>query len=163
VWIRCSHYGKFQCDFIARTCALIALVRPILHRLSSFKGTVRNTPKHESRVQSGGSGVSVAKNSNATSVHELSCSNGTVWNAPKHELWVQYGALGCSLWKILTWLHCTNLCINTPVRRVLHSNKTVKNATKHEFRVQGVDRVRSMAEPTWITPAQVCWSFLGRQ
>src|SRR6185437_17093363 len=32
---------------------------------------VRNTPKHEFRVQWGGSGAFVAKNSNATSCHKL--------------------------------------------------------------------------------------------
>src|SRR6185312_8004247 len=32
---------------------------------------VRNTPKHEFRVQWGGSGAFVAKNSNATSWHKL--------------------------------------------------------------------------------------------
>ena len=36
-----------------------------------FTQTVRNAQKHEYRVQWGGSGVYVAKNSNATSWHEL--------------------------------------------------------------------------------------------
>jgi hypothetical protein len=44
----------------------MALVRPVLHRLSSSKETVRNAPKHEFWVQWSGSGAFVAKNSDAT-------------------------------------------------------------------------------------------------
>jgi hypothetical protein len=49
----------------------MALVRPVLHRLSSSKETVRNTPKHEFWIQWSGSGASVAKKSDATSISEL--------------------------------------------------------------------------------------------
>src|SRR6185436_20030578 len=73
-WIGCDHYEIFRCDFRAQTCALIAPVQPILHRVSCSNKTfakctqtLRNTPKHEFRVQLGGSGAFVAKNSNATS------------------------------------------------------------------------------------------------
>ena len=69
--------------------------------------TVLNAPKHEFRVQWGGSGVFVAKNSDATSWHELLYSsahfassfvrqtNGPectqiVRNAPKHQFRVQW-------------------------------------------------------------------------
>src|SRR6185312_7822146 len=69
---------------------------------------VQNSPKHELRVQWGGSGAFVAKNSNATSWHKLlHCSarfapsfvrqpNGPkctqmVQNSPKHEFRVQWG------------------------------------------------------------------------
>jgi hypothetical protein len=44
----------------------MALVRPVLHRLSSSKETVRNAPKYEFWVQWSGSGAFVAKNSDAT-------------------------------------------------------------------------------------------------
>ena len=54
-WIGCVRCEKFQRDFVARTVAPI----------------VRNAPKHEFRVQWGGSGALVAKNSDATSWHEL--------------------------------------------------------------------------------------------
>ena len=67
---------------------------------------VRNTPKYEVRVQWGGSGTFVVKNSDATSWHELFTSlayfelsfvmqpncnkyNQIVWNTPKHEVGVQ--------------------------------------------------------------------------
>jgi hypothetical protein len=49
-------------DFIQRTCALMAPVRPVLHRLSCSNETVRNAPKHEFWVQWSGSGAFVAKN-----------------------------------------------------------------------------------------------------
>jgi hypothetical protein len=70
-WIGCICCEKFQCDFVARTCALMALVRPDLHRSSCSNEKVRNTPKHEFGVQWGGSGAFIAKNSDATSLHEL--------------------------------------------------------------------------------------------
>jgi hypothetical protein len=101
------HYEKFRHDFVARTCALIAPVRRVLHRLSSIKGTVRNTPKHKFRVQLCGSVRSLRKvltrlwcmnlfiNCTVRPIlHRLSCSNETVWNIPKYEIWVQYGESG---------------------------------------------------------------------
>ena len=73
---------------------------------------VRNTPKHEFRVQWGGSGAFVVKSYNATSWHEHShqfcpfsikfceptnspnCTK-IVWNKQKYEFWVQWGWIGC--------------------------------------------------------------------
>jgi len=72
---------------------------------------VWNAPKHFLRVQWGGSGAFVVKNSDATSWHELlhhydrfapsfvTQPNGPqctkiVWNAPKHEFRVQWGGSG---------------------------------------------------------------------
>ena len=37
---------KFLCDFMARNCALIAQVQPILHRVSCSNKILPNTPKH---------------------------------------------------------------------------------------------------------------------
>ena len=69
---------KFQCDFMAQTCALIAPVQPILYLVSCSNETLTNTPKHyekgpniEFRVQWGGSRAFVAKNSDASSWDEL--------------------------------------------------------------------------------------------
>ena len=45
VWIRCLHCEKFQCDFVARTFALIAPVRPNLHRVSRSNEMFPNAPK----------------------------------------------------------------------------------------------------------------------
>ena len=72
---------------------------------------VRNTPKHQFRVQWGGSGALVAKHSDTTSWHELLTSsarfaqsfvrqpNGPestqiVRNAPKHQFRFQWGGSG---------------------------------------------------------------------
>ena len=66
-WIEWVLFEKFRCDFIAQTCALIAPVQPVLHRVSCSNKTLtnapkhyENTPKHEFRVQWGGSHAFVA-------------------------------------------------------------------------------------------------------
>jgi len=78
--------------------------------------TVRNAPKHEFRVQWGGLGVLVAKNSDATSWHELlhqfgpfrtefrkatkrSQMHQNCTNVPKHEFRVQWGGSGAFIAK----------------------------------------------------------------
>ena len=96
VWVRCFRCEKFQNDFMAQTCALIAPDQPVLQRDSCSNETLPNapvqfilhrvscneilpnTPKHfelhqrnEFRIQWRGSGAFVAKNSYATSWHEL--------------------------------------------------------------------------------------------
>jgi hypothetical protein len=72
---------------------------------------VRNAPKHEFRVQLGGSGAFVAKNSNANSWHKFCTSSlrfaprlvrqpndpkctKILRNSPKHEFRVQWGGSG---------------------------------------------------------------------
>src|SRR6185437_6291273 len=45
-WIGCLCYEKFRCDFVAQTFALIAPVRPALHRVSWSNEMFPNTPKH---------------------------------------------------------------------------------------------------------------------
>ena len=77
-WIECVLCKKIRCDFMAQTCPLIALVQPVLHRVSCSIETLtnalthyKNVPKHEFRVQWGGSRAFVAKNSDAISWHEL--------------------------------------------------------------------------------------------
>ena len=122
---------------------------------------VRNAPKHEFRVQWSGSGVFIAKNSDATSWHELLhqfgpfCSefrkatkrsqmHQNCTNAPKHEFLSNGVDRVRSLRKILTRLRGTNFCTisarfapsfvtqpNGPQR-----TKIVRNAPKHEFMVQ---------------------------
>jgi hypothetical protein len=42
-WIRCK---KFRCDFVAQSCAFIAPVQPILHRVSFGNETLPSAPKH---------------------------------------------------------------------------------------------------------------------
>ena len=45
-WILCARREKSRCDFVARAFALIALVHPILHRVSYSYETIPNAPKH---------------------------------------------------------------------------------------------------------------------
>ena len=59
--------GTNFCTSLAR----FALTFVRLQNGPKYTQTVRNAPKHEFRVQSGGSGVYVAKNSDATSWHDL--------------------------------------------------------------------------------------------
>ena len=72
-WVGCICGEKFQNDFMAQFCALIAPVQPVLYRVSCSNETLpiapqtlRDAPKHEFRVQRAGSGAFVAKNSDAT-------------------------------------------------------------------------------------------------
>ena len=103
-WIGCVRCEKFQCDLMAQTCPLIAPVQHVLHQVSCSNKTLanapkhyENAPKHEFRVQWGGSHAFIAKNSDVSSWHEqaliapvqpishrVSCSNETIHNAPKH-------------------------------------------------------------------------------
>jgi len=50
-WIGSVHCEKSRCDFAARTFALIALVHPVLHRVSSSYEMIPNAPKHYERHQ----------------------------------------------------------------------------------------------------------------
>ena len=44
--VGCIRGEKFQNDFQAQTCALIAPVQPVLYRVSSSNETLPNAPKH---------------------------------------------------------------------------------------------------------------------
>ena len=44
-WIECVLCEKFQCDFMALTCALIAPVQPDLHRADKCMQTLRKQAK----------------------------------------------------------------------------------------------------------------------
>src|SRR6185437_7763940 len=122
---------------------------------------VRNAPKHQFRVQWGGSGAFVAKKSDATSWHELlhkfgpfstECCNATncpkcteiVRNTPTHDVRVQSGGSGAFVAKnsdTTSWhelLHhfgpfCTAFCRAT---KGSQCTRIVRNAPKREFRVQ---------------------------
>src|SRR6185437_4855879 len=45
-WVGSIRCEKFQNDFMAQTCALIAPVQPVLHRVSCSNETLPNAPKH---------------------------------------------------------------------------------------------------------------------
>ena len=115
---------------------------------------IRNTPKHESRVQWRGSGAFIAKNCDATSWHLLLQKFGSFWtecckaticpkctqivrNAPKHEVMVQKGGSGAFVAKnsnTTSWhelLHhfgpfCTEFCKAT---KWMHPNSTIHTKT----------------------------------
>ena len=90
----------------------------------------QNAPKHQFRVQWGGSGAFVAKNSDATSCTNF-CTTSARFapsfitqpngpqctqieqNAPKHQLWSRWVDRVHSLRKILTRLRGTNFCTSS--------------------------------------------------
>ena len=78
VWIECVRCEKLKRDFVTRTLALIALVHPVLHRVTCSYETIPNAPEHYETRQTmslGTNGVdqvrSLQKNYNVTSWHEL--------------------------------------------------------------------------------------------
>ena len=138
-WINCVRCKKFQNDFMTQTCALIAPVQPVLHRVSCSNEILPNAPKHNETHTN----MSLGPNGWVGCIHwknfqnnfmaqtsaliapvqpvlqRVSCSNETLPNAPKHYETHQNMSLGSnvvdwvtSLWKILIRLHGTNFCIN---------------------------------------------------
>ena len=124
---------------MARTCALITPVQPILHRVSCSNETLPNAPKHYETHRTWVYGLMgwigcvhfekfrcdfVARTFALIApvqpvLHQASCSNVTIQNAPKHYEMQQYKSLGSnavgrvhSLRKILTLLCGTNFCSN---------------------------------------------------
>ena len=73
--IGCFSCEKFWCDFVAWTFALVLsrFAPSFVRQPNSPKCTqiVENRPKHEFRVQWGGSGAFVVKNSDGTSGHKV--------------------------------------------------------------------------------------------
>jgi hypothetical protein len=111
---------------LANFVALMVQVRPVLHRLSKSKETVRNATKLEFWVQWSGSGAFVEKNSDATSFSELVrnwcefgqfcfnfCAVTIRFETPQN---MSFGSNGVdwvhSLRKYATQLRLANLCVN---------------------------------------------------
>ena len=138
-WIGCVCCEKFRFDFMAQSSALIALVQPVLHRVSCSNETLPNAPKYYETHQNmslGSNGVarvhSLRKIPNrlhgtnlciiCTSSTRFATSFGskeTLPNAPKHYETHQNMSLGSngvdwvhSLRKIPMRLHGTIFCIN---------------------------------------------------
>ena len=124
---------------MAQTSALIALVKPVLHRVLCSNETLPNAPKHyetHTNLSLGSNGVVgcvrceklwcdfMARTSALIALvqpvlHRGSCSNETLPNAPIYYETHQNMSLGSngvdqvrSLRKILMRLHGTNFCIN---------------------------------------------------
>ena len=138
-WIGCVRFETSRRDFVARTFGIIALVHPILHRVSCSYETIPNASKHFETHQNmslGSNGVdqvrSLRKNlmrlhgtdfcincTCSTRLRQVSCSNETLPNAPKYYETHQNMSLGSngvdrvrSLRKISMRFRGTNLCIN---------------------------------------------------
>ena len=122
----------------------------------------RNAPKRQFRVQWGGSGVFVAKHSDATSWRELlqkrfarfpqsfvrqpngpECTQ-MVRNAPKHQFMVQWGGLGAFVAKnfdATSWHELCTCSARFPPSFIRQPNgpectQIVRNAPKRQFMVQ---------------------------
>ena len=120
--------GTNFCTSLARFAPSL-VTQPKGHKCTQI---LWNAPKHLFRVQWGGSGAFVAKNSSTTScmnicinctslalLHQVSCSSETVQNTPEWKEMHQNMSLGsnsvdweCSLPKILTRHRGLNFCIN---------------------------------------------------
>jgi hypothetical protein len=126
-WTGCVRREKSRHDFVARAFALIALVHPVLHRVSCGYETIPNAPKHYA-------------------THQNMClgSNGVDWvrSLQKIPTWLggTYFCINC------TSSHCFALSFVQ-----LRNDPKCSQAPKHEFRVQCVDWVRSLRKiPTWL-------------
>ena len=138
-WIGSVHCEKFRGDFMARTCALIAPVQPVLHRVSCSNEILPNTPKHyetHTNMSLGSNGLigcvrcEIFQNAFMAQtcalialvqpvLQRVLCSNEILLNTPKHYETHTNMSLGSnvvdwvhSLQKILMRLHVTNFCIN---------------------------------------------------
>ena len=109
-WFGCVRCEKFRRDFVALTFALVRPFRTEFRKQPNgpeCTQIVRNASKHQFRVQWGGSGAFVEKNSDATSWHELLQPNGPrctqiVRHAPKCQLRVQWDGSSVFVAKIPT-------------------------------------------------------------
>jgi len=114
--ITCVCSKKSRRDFVARTFALIALVDPVLHRVSCRYETISNAPKHYATHQNMSLG-----------------SNGVDWvcSLRKIPTWLRGTnfCINCTSWPrfALSFMQLRNdpKCI-----------PTICNAPKHKFRVQ---------------------------
>ena len=147
VWIGSVHCEKFGCDFMARSCALIAPVQPILHRVSCSNETLPNAPKYYEMHQNmiiGSNWVDRVRSLrkirtwlrgmnfciNCTSSHHFAPSFMQLWNHKKctQTLWnlenMSLGSNGVdwvrSLRKILMRHQGMNFCINSTCSTHLH-------------------------------------------
>ena len=115
-WIGSVCCGKTRRDFVARTFASIALVHPILHRVSSSYETFPNAHKHYETYQNirlGSKGVD------------------QVSSLQKITMWLP----GTNFCINLTSLICFAACF-MQLRKNPKCTQTLGNTPKHEFRVQ---------------------------
>ena len=138
-WLWCVCCETFRCDFLARTCALVAPVLPVSDRVSCSNETLPNATKHYETHQNMSLGsnrvdrfrslrkipmrLRGTKFSSVAPVQPIlyraSCSNKTIQNASKHyethqnmSLWSNGADRVRTLLKITMRFHGTNLSIN---------------------------------------------------
>ena len=148
VWIECVRCEKLQCDFVARTLALIAPVHAVLHRVSCSYEMIPNAPKHYETHQNmslGSNGMDRVRSLqkittwlrgtnfciNFTSSPRFAPSFMQLWNdpkctqtlrnAPKHEFRVQWDGLSAFFVKNLQCdFVARTFALSAPVHSVLH-------------------------------------------
>ena len=123
-WIRCARCEKFWRDFVVRTFELIALVQPVLYRVSCSNEMVPNAPKPYETHQN------MSLGSDGTDSVDLLQKILT-----KHcglNFCINYNSSArfeASIIKQRNGPKCT---------------QTLRNKTKHKFSANGVDRVHSL-------------------
>ena len=154
--IGCVYCEKSGRDFVARTFALIALVHPVSHWISSSNepmgriGCVRCNKFWHDFVARNFALIAPAQ----YVLHHVSCGYEIIRNELKHYATHENMKLGSNgmdqvhlLRKIKTWLRGTNFCINCTssprfapsfmqLRNDPKCTQTLWNTQKHKFRVQ---------------------------
>ena len=138
-WIRCVCWEKLQCDFVARTIALIAPVLYVLQQVSCCYKMIPNSSKHyetDRNISIGSNGVDLLHSlrkipswlrgtnfcmnwTSSVYLQQVSWSYETIVNAHKYyetDRNISLGSNGVDgarwLRKITTRLRGTNFCIN---------------------------------------------------
>ena len=123
-WIACVRYQKFRCEFVPRTFALIAPVQPISHWVSCSKETIQNAPKHYKTHQF----MSLA-------------SNGLDRVRSLRKTLMRF----CGTNFFINYTSSTHFAPSSvQYRNIAKCTETLRNAPKHEFGSNRVDRVRSL-------------------
>jgi len=119
-WIGSVHCGKFRCDFMVRTCGLIApkYYEALQNMSLGSNGVVRFCSLRKNLMRLRGKTFALVAPVQPI-LYRASCSNKTIQNASTHNKTHQNMSLGpnwvdrvLSLRKIPKRLHGTNLCIN---------------------------------------------------
>ena len=122
-WIECVHCENLWCDFVARASSSIALVQPVLHRVSCYE-TLPNAPKHYEMLQN-------------MSLDPMGWIECVLCEKFRCVFMAQTCALIVPVQPVLHWVSC--------------GNETLTNAPKHyentpntSLGSNGMDRVRSL-------------------
>jgi hypothetical protein len=122
--IGCVRCKKFQCDFMAQTCALIAPVQPILHRVPCSNETLPNAPKRYQMLQ----------NMSLVPMAWIEC---VLCKKFQCDFMAQTCALIAPVQPVLHRVSCSNETLQ------MHPN-TTKTHQNMSLWSDGVDRVRSL-------------------